>query len=134
MSRRHPFHWRDAMDVVVRWRQVAEPNDAVLWVDLLSKEEFENGFGSHTPLFTGQTKCVRYYGQFDRAFQLFKDLTLQRGHTFVRRRRSTHAISTPLALPLSASFTPEWRLCVPQTNDLFGWNKCAVFFYTYRTL
>ncbi len=25
----HPFGWRDAMDVIVRWRQLAEPNDQV---------------------------------------------------------------------------------------------------------
>lgn len=24
---RHAFAWRDAMDTVVRWRQIAEPND-----------------------------------------------------------------------------------------------------------
>lgn len=29
----------------------------VVWVDLLSRAEFEAGFGSHTPIFTGQTKC-----------------------------------------------------------------------------
>lgn len=23
----HPFGWRDAMDILVRWRQLAEPND-----------------------------------------------------------------------------------------------------------
>jgi len=25
----HPFHWRDAMDILVKWRQLAEPNDQV---------------------------------------------------------------------------------------------------------
>ncbi len=25
----HPFGWRDAMDIVVKWRQLAEPNDQV---------------------------------------------------------------------------------------------------------
>ncbi len=23
----HPFGWRDAMDIAVKWRQLAEPND-----------------------------------------------------------------------------------------------------------
>lgn len=27
-------------------------------MDLLSKAEFEAGFGSHTPIYTGQTKCA----------------------------------------------------------------------------
>lgn len=26
---RHVFGWRDAMDIVVKWRQLAEPNDQV---------------------------------------------------------------------------------------------------------
>lgn len=25
----HPFRWRDAMDIIVKWRQLAEPNDQV---------------------------------------------------------------------------------------------------------
>ncbi|PSC68513.1 suppressor of RPS4-RLD 1-like isoform X1 [Micractinium conductrix] len=68
----HQFGWRDAMDIIVRWRQLAEPNDQVIWVDLLTEREFTAGFGSHTPMFTGQTKCVRYYMVFDRALAMFK--------------------------------------------------------------
>ena len=26
-SGQHPFGWRDAMDIPVKWRQLAEPND-----------------------------------------------------------------------------------------------------------
>lgn len=37
-----------------------------MWVDLLTRKEFENGFGSHTPMFSGQTKTVRYYMNFER--------------------------------------------------------------------
>lgn len=54
----------------------------VLWVDLLTKAEFEAGFGSHTPMFSGQTKCVRYYMNFDRALRLMKEVIAQEGHTF----------------------------------------------------
>jgi hypothetical protein len=46
----------------------------VIWVDLLTKEEFEAGFGSHTPIYSGQTKCVRYYMNFDRGFALLKSI------------------------------------------------------------
>lgn len=28
-SGRHQFGWRDAMDIVVKWRQLSEPNDQV---------------------------------------------------------------------------------------------------------
>lgn len=32
VSGSHPFGWRDAMDLLVKWRQLAEPNDQVgLW-------------------------------------------------------------------------------------------------------
>jgi hypothetical protein len=78
----HPLGWRDAMDVVVRWRQLVEPCDQVLWVDLLTEREFAAGFGSHTPMFTGQTKCVRYYSRFDRALALAKRLLLAEGRGF----------------------------------------------------
>jgi hypothetical protein len=46
----------------------------VIWVDLLTKEEFEAGFGSHTPIFSGQTKCVRYYMNFARGLALLKEV------------------------------------------------------------
>ena len=54
----------------------------VIWVDLLTKAEFEAGFGSHTPMFSGQTKCVRYYMNFGRALRLMKEVIAQEGHTF----------------------------------------------------
>lgn len=54
----------------------------VIWVDLLTKAEFEAGFGSHTPMFSGQTKCVRYYMNFERALRLMKEVIAQEGHTF----------------------------------------------------
>jgi hypothetical protein len=61
----------------VRWRQLAEPAEAVLWVDRLTPKDFEEGFGSHTPIFSGQSKILRYYMNFDRAFALFKQLLLK---------------------------------------------------------
>ncbi len=75
----HTLGWRDAMELLVKWRQVAEPNDQVLWVDLLTEREFSSGFGSHTPMFTGQTKCVRYFMNFDRALNVAKQVALAQG-------------------------------------------------------
>ena len=54
----------------------------MLWVDLLTKQEFEAGFGSHTPIFSGQTKCVRYYMNFERALAVFKEVLLRDGRGF----------------------------------------------------
>jgi hypothetical protein len=61
-------------DVLIKWRQYSEPNDPVWWVDLLSPEQFAEGFGSHTPMITGQTNVVRYYPMFARAFAIMKSL------------------------------------------------------------
>ena len=49
----------------------------VIWVDLLTKEEFEAGFGSHTPIFSGQTKCVRYHMNFGRGLALLKEVVAE---------------------------------------------------------
>jgi hypothetical protein len=47
----------------------------VVWVDLLTPREFEQGFGSHTPIYSGQTKCVRYYMNFKKALELHKKVS-----------------------------------------------------------
>eukprot|EP01114_Cavostelium_apophysatum_P012936 TRINITY_DN3022_c0_g1_i3.p1 TRINITY_DN3022_c0_g1~~TRINITY_DN3022_c0_g1_i3.p1 ORF type:complete len:752 (-),score=181.03 TRINITY_DN3022_c0_g1_i3:565-2820(-) len=70
----HEFGWRDMYDVIIKWRQLSEPNDPVWWVDLLSPEQFEEGFGSHTPMLTGQTQVIRYYPMFSRSFPIMKEL------------------------------------------------------------
>ena len=59
--------WRSLFSVAVRWRQLSELNDPVFWVDKLPPASFAAGFGSHTPMYTGQTKVVRYGGFLDRA-------------------------------------------------------------------
>eukprot|EP00002_Diphylleia_rotans_P011528 TRINITY_DN2276_c0_g1_i5.p1 TRINITY_DN2276_c0_g1~~TRINITY_DN2276_c0_g1_i5.p1 ORF type:complete len:721 (+),score=162.18 TRINITY_DN2276_c0_g1_i5:58-2220(+) len=57
----HPFGYRDFLDVGIKWRQFSEPNDSVWWVDMLSPEQFIEGFGSQTPMITGQVNVVRYF-------------------------------------------------------------------------
>ena len=69
----HAFAWRDGADIVVKWRQLGEPGDQVVWVDTLTRAEFEAGFGSHTPIFTGQTSTARYGALTARAVALFRD-------------------------------------------------------------
>lgn len=54
----------------------------VIWVDLLTKQEFEAGFGSHTPIYSGQTQCVRYYMNFERALGVFRTVLLAEGRAF----------------------------------------------------
>ncbi|KAH9538801.1 hypothetical protein CY35_15G025500 [Sphagnum magellanicum] len=66
--------WRDVFSIAVKWRQVSEPCDSVVWVDMLSEKEFKAGFGSHTPMVLGQAKVVRYHPNAERALQIVKDL------------------------------------------------------------
>lgn len=54
----------------------------MVWVDLLTPSEFEAGFGSHTPMFSGQTKCVRYYMNFARALKKHKEILLKDGNAY----------------------------------------------------
>lgn len=68
----HTYGWRDFFDVVVRWRQVSEPNDAVWWIDRLPTKAFNEGFGLQTPIVNGQLKTIRYYPYFPKAFDQLK--------------------------------------------------------------
>ncbi|GAX83792.1 hypothetical protein CEUSTIGMA_g11217.t1 [Chlamydomonas eustigma] len=106
-SGRHQFGWRDAMDIVVKWRQLSEPNDQVVWVDLLTRREFEQGFGSHTPMFTGQTKCVRYYMNFPKALSIQKQVLLTEGHAFDAQNRPIPCGSPEQVAGIKAASTAE---------------------------
>ncbi|KAK6151247.1 hypothetical protein DH2020_016179 [Rehmannia glutinosa] len=63
--------WNSVYSLAVKWRQISEPCDPVVWANKLS-EEFNSGFGSHTPLITGQAKAVRYFPNFQRTFNVAK--------------------------------------------------------------
>ena len=44
---RHKFSWRDAMDVVVRWRQIGEPNDQARSSALLAPRSLSHYTDQH---------------------------------------------------------------------------------------
>ncbi|XP_042064943.1 suppressor of RPS4-RLD 1-like [Salvia splendens] len=67
--------WHGLYSMAVKWRQISEPCDPVVWINKLS-EEFNSGFGSQTPLVLGQAKVVRYFPKFDRAFSVAKALMM----------------------------------------------------------
>ncbi|MEW5314536.1 MAG: hypothetical protein WDW38_006026 [Sanguina aurantia] len=114
---RHTAGWRDAFDGVVKWRQLAEPNDQVIWVDLLTRREFEQGFGSHTPIFTGQTKCVRYFMNFKRASALHRSILLREGHSFDAQNRIVALDSSSQQEAIGAAQTPEDMYLVIQQDS-----------------
>ncbi|GAY50217.1 hypothetical protein CUMW_124960 [Citrus unshiu] len=68
----HPkMSWQDVYTLAVKWRQISEPCDPVVWVNKLS-EEFNSGFGSHTPMILGQAKVVRYFPNYARTLDVAK--------------------------------------------------------------
>lgn len=68
---RSMMSWNHLYSLAVKWRQISEPCDPVVWINKLS-EEFNTGFGSHTPLVIGQAKVVRYYPNFQRTLKVAK--------------------------------------------------------------
>ncbi|KAG1347909.1 suppressor of RPS4-RLD 1 [Cocos nucifera] len=65
--------WHDIYSIAVKWRQISEPCDPVVWVNKLS-EEFNSGFGSHTPMLLGQAKVVRYFPNYQRTLDIAKTI------------------------------------------------------------
>ncbi|TMX02833.1 hypothetical protein EJD97_019645 [Solanum chilense] len=68
---RSMMSWNHLYSLAVKWRQISEPCDPVVWINKLS-EEFNTGFGSHTPLVLGQAKVVRYHPNFQRTLTVAK--------------------------------------------------------------
>ncbi|CAA6657494.1 unnamed protein product [Spirodela intermedia] len=60
--------WQEVYSIGVKWRQISEP------VTRSFGEEFNSGFGSHTPMLLGQAKVVRYYPNYQRALDILKSV------------------------------------------------------------
>ncbi|KAI3794121.1 hypothetical protein L1987_36748 [Smallanthus sonchifolius] len=75
------FSWLHLYSMAVKWRQISEPCDPVVWVNKLS-EEFNTGFGSHTPLFLGQARVTRYYPHFQRTLDVAKTVVKENGFVY----------------------------------------------------
>jgi len=80
-SGRATISWHDVYSWAVKWRQISEPCDPVLWVNKLS-EEFNSGFGSHTPLILGQAKVVRYFPNYERTLDVAKAVIREKMHVY----------------------------------------------------
>ncbi|OWM82121.1 hypothetical protein CDL15_Pgr001695 [Punica granatum] len=79
LSGRGRISWQDIYSVAVKWRQISEPCDPVVWVNKLS-EEFNAGFGSHTPMILGQAKVVRYYPNYERTLDVAKTIIKEKAY------------------------------------------------------
>ncbi|XP_072951320.1 suppressor of RPS4-RLD 1 [Typha angustifolia] len=71
----YSLSWQNIYSLAVKWRQISEPCDPVVWVNKLS-EEFNSGFGSHTPMLLGQAKVIRYYPNYQRTMDACKDIMI----------------------------------------------------------
>ena len=60
------------MNVLVKWRQISEPNDSVWWIDKLTKASLKEGFGLQTPILSGELKVFRYGPYYNKAFGVLK--------------------------------------------------------------
>ncbi|XVE87036.1 hypothetical protein DITRI_Ditri18aG0083600 [Diplodiscus trichospermus] len=82
-SSRPMMPWQDVYSLAVKWRQISEPCDPVVWVNKLS-EEFNSGFGSHTPMVLGHAKVVRYFPNYQRTLDIAK--TIMKDKLFVHNK------------------------------------------------
>ncbi|XP_009336068.2 suppressor of RPS4-RLD 1 isoform X1 [Pyrus x bretschneideri] len=80
-SARSMMSWHEVYSIAVKWRQISEPCDPVVWINKLS-EEFNAGFGSHTPLILGQAKVVRYFPNFERTLEVAKAIMKERSFVY----------------------------------------------------
>ncbi|KAI9113425.1 hypothetical protein K1719_015352 [Acacia pycnantha] len=81
--------WQDVYSLAVRWRQISEPCDPVVWVNKLS-EEFSSGFGSHSPLVVGQAKVVRYFPLYKRTLNVAKTVMKERSFVYSKTDEIIH--------------------------------------------
>ncbi|KAK2372574.1 Suppressor of RPS4-RLD 1 [Trifolium repens] len=88
LSSRH-MSWKDIYSIAVRWRQISEPCDPVVWVNKLS-EEFNSGFGSHTPMILGQAKVVRYFPNYERTLDIAKTVMKERSYVHGKTDQIIH--------------------------------------------
>jgi len=94
----HTFGWRDLYDIIIIWRQVSEPNDPVWWVDLLTEEQFTEGFGSHTPMVVGQCNVVRYSPMVEMSFPIMKEETINQRNLSENLKQQVREAKTLLEL------------------------------------
>lgn len=80
-SSRSSMSWQDIYSLAVKWRQISEPCDPVVWINKLS-ETFNSGFGSSTPMILGQAKVVRYFPNCQRTLDIAKIIMKENKYVF----------------------------------------------------
>jgi hypothetical protein len=70
----HFMGWRDIFDLVVKWRQLAEPHDVVLWIDCTQAQEDGNEKVGLQTFIYHNGKNTRYYPYFNQTFAVLKNI------------------------------------------------------------
>ncbi|CAI5468015.1 unnamed protein product [Closterium sp. Yama58-4] len=83
------------------------PCDPIVWVDQLTQEEFEKGFGAVTAMVQGHSKNLRYYANYDRAFALIRDEMLEQGAVEIGDLTQKYEIPVEMDAEVEAAETPE---------------------------
>lgn len=71
----HHFTYRDFMDIAVRWRQLAEPLDAVMWFDRMPLADLD--YSLTTQIVIGETVVVKYAAYFNLTFETLREHMLE---------------------------------------------------------
>eukprot|EP00058_Branchiostoma_floridae_P018944 XP_002604433.1 hypothetical protein BRAFLDRAFT_79267 [Branchiostoma floridae] len=70
------FHWRDIFDTAVKWRRLIDPEQPVLWLDLMPAKSVDAGFNNFMNMIRGQVTNIRYSGYLDTTFKLTKQMVM----------------------------------------------------------
>ncbi|XP_078672678.1 tetratricopeptide repeat protein 13-like isoform X5 [Branchiostoma floridae x Branchiostoma belcheri] len=70
------FHWRDIFDTAVKWRRLVDPEQPVLWLDLMPAKSVDAGFNNFMNMIRGQVTNIRYSGYLDTTFKLTKQMVM----------------------------------------------------------
>ncbi|ERM96637.1 hypothetical protein AMTR_s00001p00272300 [Amborella trichopoda] len=110
---RFVISWHDVYSFAVKWRQISEPCDSVVWVNRLSEHK-NSAFGSRTSLILGQGKVVRYFPYYQRTLDALKNIMKERA--FVNNKANEVVDLTEVKM-LQAIVNAE---CVADLYNIIG--------------
>ncbi|XP_035683894.1 tetratricopeptide repeat protein 13-like isoform X1 [Branchiostoma floridae] len=93
------FHWRDIFDTAVKWRRLIDPEQPVLWLDLMPAKSVDAGFNNFMNMIRGQVTNIRYSGYLDTTFKLTKQMVMHYQDKLAQLAAATAATGAQIKLP-----------------------------------
>ncbi|KAI8481508.1 Tetratricopeptide repeat protein 13 [Branchiostoma belcheri] len=93
------FHWRDIFDTAVKWRRLVDPEQPVLWLDLMPAKSVDAGFNNFMNMIRGQVTNIRYSGYLDTTFKLTKQMVMHYQDKLAQLAAVTAATGAQIQLP-----------------------------------